>query len=316
MESARNSSGCVRVNTPAFPGSIYGLDRFRQSDVGGATLRDVSGQPRPDRTVTLAAITGNPKNPKAPVDCLDFYTDRIDSLRDQNVDLVCLPEWINACGLAGGAAEWAEPIPGPTSERLAEKARSYGMYVAASIVERQDHGIYNTGLLLDRTGGILGKHRKTQVTLNEGLVDGLAPGNDYPVFRTDFGVVGYMICYDGHYPEIPRILGLQGAEVILFSNMGDGREGGGIWEPVVQTRAIDNQAHIVASLNRGTSCIVSPKGEFLSKGDGEAGSIALATCDLNSSICDFSKLPIHRRYDQLRRADSFSKLTDDLWNSV
>jgi formamidase len=266
--------------------------------------------------VKLAAISGNPKKPKAPVDCLDFYTDRLDTLAGERVDLVCLPELINSTGLEGDSAGWAEPIPGPTSERLAEKARDYGMYVAASLLEQQGDGVYNTGLLIDRTGGILGKYRKTHVTLAEGLLRGTAPGDVYPVFQMDFGSVGYMICYDGHYPEVPRTLGLQGAEVILHSNMGDGREGGRLWESVVRTRAVDNQVHLVAALNRGKTCIVSPNGEFLAEGDGTPGAVVVANCDLNASMCDFSKRPIHRRYDQLRRADTFGELTRHLWDSV
>ena len=127
-------------------------------------------------------------------------------------------------------------------------------------------------------------------------------------------MLGYMICYDAHYPEVPRILGLKGAEIILFSNMGDNREGGVLWESVLRTRAVDNQVHIVAAVNSGRSCIVSPKGEVLAMTDKTAGSVAQAACDLNTSMSDFSKRPIYRRYDQLRRADVFEDLVRDLWD--
>ena len=123
-----------------------------------------------------------------------------------------------------------------------------------------------------------------------------------------------MICYDGHYAEVPQLLGLQGAQIILFSNMGDSREGGDVWESVVRTRAVDNQVHIVAAVNSGRSCIVSPKGELLANTDRTPGAIAQATCDLNTSLCDFSKRPIYRRYDQLRRADLYGDLARHLWD--
>jgi predicted amidohydrolase len=265
------------------------------------------------RLVHAAAISGGPKKPESPAQCLDFYAERIGNLA-QPLDIICLPELINVAGLPGTSSSWAEPIPGPTSELLSEKAREAGAYIGASILEQQGDAVYNTGLLIDRTGGLVGKYRKTHVTLNEGLLRGYAPGNECPVFPTDFGVIGYMICYDGHYPELPRLLSLKGAELILFSNMGDSREGGDLWESVVRTRAVDNQVHIVAAVNSGRSCIVSPKGELLANTDRTAGAVAQATCDLNASLCDFSKRPIYRRYDQLRRADLYDDLARHLWD--
>jgi predicted amidohydrolase len=113
---------------------------------------------------------------------------------------------------------------------------------------------------------------------------------------------------------VSRLLGLQGVDVILFSNMGDSREGGTLWESVVRTRAVDNQVHIVAAVNSGRSCIVSPKGELLATTDKTPGVAAVAACDLNASLCDFTNRPIHRRYDQLRRADLFGDLARHLWD--
>jgi predicted amidohydrolase len=174
--------------------------------------------------------------------------------------------------------------------------------------------VYNTGLLIDRTGGVLGKYRKTHLPIAEGLLRGLAPGETYPVFRTDFGTVGLMICYDGHFPEVARILSLAGAEVILFPNMGDGREEGGLWESVVRTRAVDNQVHVAAAVNSGRSCIVSPRGELLSAADAEPGAVVSARCEIGSSLRDYSGRPIGRRYHQLRRVDTYEALLASTWD--
>lgn len=278
-----------------------------------ARLYDVTDADAPGRRVRLAAISGNPPEPRSPAECIAFYTERMDAAR--GADLVCLPELINVTGVTGmDRAELAEPIPGPTYEHLAEKAREHGFYVAASLLERQGGAIYNTGLMIDRTGGILGKYRKTHLAPGEDLLQGVAPGNDHPVFQTDFGAVGYMICWDGHFPEVPRMLALQGARVILFSNMGDGREGGAIWEPFIRTRAIDNQAHIVAAVNGGRSCIVSPKGEVLALADGTPGARVTAECDLDATISNYTGRPIHRRYDLYRRADTYGLLARHLWD--
>lgn len=137
---------------------------------------------------------------------------------------------------------------------------------------------------------------------------GVTPGDGYPVFALDVGRIGYMICYDAHFPEMPRALALNGAEVIAFSNMGDGREKGAVWESFVRTRAVDNQVHIVAAVNSGRSCVVSPKGEVLAMASTEPGEIAIAECDLTATVSDYTGRPIGRRYDQIRRADTYGDL--------
>jgi len=225
----------------------------------GVRLTDVSDQPYKPRIVRLAAVSGAPEAPKSPQGCLDFYCGRLDKVGREGVDLVCLPEVINTSGLKGDTSRFAEPIPGPSTLRLAAYASKYRMYVAASLSEREGGCLYNTGVLIDREGRIIGKYRKTHLTIGESLLSGKTPGNTYPVFETDFGRVGYMICYDNHYPEVARALAIQGADVIVFSNMGDGREKGILWEPYMRTRALDNQVHPVLhcqpaggdTLNRG-----------------------------------------------------------------
>jgi predicted amidohydrolase len=90
--------------------------------------------------------------------------------------------------------------------------------------------------------------------------------------------------------------------------MGDGREKGTLWEPYVRTRALDNQVHIVAAVNGGRSCIVSPRGALLSLVDKTRGAIALARCDLDETVRNYSGRPIGKRYLQIRRAGTFDIL--------
>jgi len=274
----------------------------------GVHLTDVSDQPYTPRIVRLAAVSGAPEAPKSPQDCLDFYCQRLDEVGTEGVDLVCLPEVINTSGLKGDTSRFAEPIPGPFTSRLAASARKYRMYVAASLSEREGQCLYNTGVLIDREGRIVGKYRKAHLTIGEALLRGKTPGNSYPVFETDFGRVGYMICYDNHFPEVARALAIQGADVIIFSNMGDGREKGILWEPYMQTRALDNQVHIVAAVNGGRSCIVSPRGEILSIVDKTRGAIAMVRCDLDTTVRNYSGRQIGKRYMQVRRSDTFDIL--------
>ena len=280
-----------------------------------AQLTNITDVPVKPRTAYLAAISGKPYKPASPEDCMDFYCKQLDEIGPKGVDLVCLPEVINTDGVAGDRSKLAEPIPGPSSKRLAEKARKYGMYVCASLSEREGDRIYNTGIIIDRSGAIIGKYRKTHLTISELLLSGKMPGDTYPIFQTDIGAIGYMICYDNHYPEVARTLAVKGADIIVFSNMGDGREGGTLWETYIRTRALDNQVHIVAAVNGGRSCIVSPRGELLDINDKTPGAIASAHCDLDASVCDFTGRPIRKRYLRMRRNDTFAPLTGHFWEA-
>lgn len=101
---------------------------------------------------------------------------------------------INRIGAPGEPDEQAEPIPGPTTERLAEHVRRHRSWMAFSIVERDGPDLFNTAVLLDRTGRIAGTYRKVQLPFEE-VSRGIAPGSGFPVFATDFGKVGLLICH-------------------------------------------------------------------------------------------------------------------------
>jgi predicted amidohydrolase len=285
-----------------FSGWVPGEVRWSE-----ARLYAVTGLKAP-RSFRVAVVSGNPPDPSSPADCADFYCDKLDVAASARPNIVCLPELINTTGLPASSETFKEPVPGPTTWRLAEKAREHGFYVGASVLEQSQDRAYNTGVLIDRHGGFVGKYRKTHLPAGESLGRGIAPGNDYPLFHTDFGIVSFMICHDGHFPEVARILALKGAGLILFPNMGDGREGGSLWDSVLRTRAVDSQIPIAAALNNGRSRIVSQKGVFLAETE-EKGGVIWADCDPSESMCDFTGQPIHRRYDLLRRYDTFDALT-------
>jgi predicted amidohydrolase len=127
-------------------------------------------------------------------------------------------------------------------------------------------------------------------------------------FKLIFGKVGLMVCYDNHFPEVARILAVKGAELIAYSNMGDGRVSqGGVWEPFIRTRAIDNHIAIVSAVNQGRSCIVNGGGEILAinkRSSEEPGACVQASVDLNSSVINYSGRSIQKRYMLLRRPDT------------
>src|SRR5690606_15357789 len=106
----------------------------------------------------------------------------------------------------------AEFIPGGAIfSRFAERAAQNGIYVVYSQRETDGHTVYNTGVVIDRAGRLVGKYRKTH--LAPGEADEVTPGDEYPVFECDFGRIAIGLCMDLHYPEIWRIYALDGADV-------------------------------------------------------------------------------------------------------
>ena len=116
----------------------------------------------------------------------------------------------------------AEPIPGPVTNKFSEKARELNSYVVAgSIIEKgEDDKLYSTSPFIDSNGKLIGKVRKSHpenAPAKRELDRGITPGpGDYPVFNTKIGKIGIMIDMDAVAVEVPRILGLKGAELIFW----------------------------------------------------------------------------------------------------
>jgi beta-ureidopropionase len=113
---------------------------------------------------------------------------------------------------------YAERVPGPTTEAVGALAAECGMVVVAPIYEEEQPGVlYNTAVVFDADGRYLGKYRKTHIPQVKGFWEKFyfRPGNlGYPVFNTAVGTIGVYICYDRHFPEGWRALGLAGARIV------------------------------------------------------------------------------------------------------
>ena len=185
--------------------------------------------------------------------------------------MILLPEGATVIGTGKKYEEIAETIPGPTSLRLAQVARERKAYIAVGIYEREGVAIYNTAILLDRQGRLAGKYRKVYLPREE-VEAGLTPGAGYPVFDTDFGRVGLMICWDLQYSDPAKHLARQGAELILMPIWGGN-------ETLAKARAIENHVYLVSSGYDFPTMIINPEGEILSRA-AEKGTAATATLDL------------------------------------
>ena len=138
---------------------------------------------------------------------LDFTIERMDFASTCGPDIVCTPE----CFL-----KTPETPPGPITERLGEWGRAHHCYVIASIYTLQEGRKYNSAVLLDRQGRVVGQYNKIHPTEGE-IKDGITPGDeDPPVFKTDFGTIGIQICFDVNWRDTWSRLKHKGAEIVFW----------------------------------------------------------------------------------------------------
>ncbi len=175
--------------------------------------------------------------------------------------------------------DYAEAVPdGPTTERFQSLAKELGMVLVLPVYEQEQPGIlYNTAAVIDADGTYLGKYRKTHIPQVKGFWEKFyfRPGNlGYPVFETAVGRVGVYICYDRHFPEGWRALGLGGAQIVFNPSATSRGLSAYLWQ-LEQTSAAVANMYYVGAINRvgieplgdndfyGTSYFADPRGQFV-----------------------------------------------------
>jgi len=257
----------------------------------------VESPPARPRKVRLATIHFRPTGGKTPAGNCRLFAPLIAQAAARKADLVVLPETLTFYGTRLSYVEAAEPIPGPSTEYFGKLAAAHNLYLVVGLLERDQHLVYNTAVLIGPDGKVVGKYRK--VCLPRGEIEGgITPGHDYPVFATRFGKVGMMICYDGFFPEVARELSNHGAEVIAWP----------VWgcNPLLaQARAAENHVYLVSSTYTDASqhwirsAIYDHTGTARAAAD-KWGEVVVVEVDLNeptvwSGIGDFKAELDHHR---------------------
>jgi predicted amidohydrolase len=216
---------------------------------------------------------GLPREVASAVDC---WASLVEVACQRKPQLIVTPELV-----IGGTplVEGSVAVPGPATRPFARLAREHQVHLVLGVKERAGDAVYNSAVLLGPDGKLLGVYRKVHLASSEGL-SGISPGNSFPVFETNIGRIGCLICMDTTLSESARMLALQGADFICFPIMGDLRAdrwspGPPVfnedrWKAIMRTRAMDNQVCMVVAGNfvRG-SCIVDRKGDILAWNEGD-----------------------------------------------
>lgn len=223
------------------------------------------------RRVRIAAVNLRPERTQSAQESVDAFLRLVDERLRTPADLILLPEGITVVGTGRSYVEVAESVPGPTTAKLGELARRHRAWVAAGIYERDGRAVYNTAVLVDREGRVAGRYRKVYLPREE-VERGLTPGHAWPVFDTDFGRVGMMICYDVFFPDPARALAAQGAELILLPIWGGD-------ETLAAARAIENRVFLAASGYDHPTYIMDPDGKRVAQAP-QRGELAVAEIDL------------------------------------
>lgn len=234
---------------------------------------------------------------------IDKHIKILDDAANKGVKILCLQElFYGPYFPAEQKTKWydlTERIPeGPTIQLMMEKAKKYKLALLVPIYEEEIPGVYyNTTAVIDADGSYLGKYRKTHIPhTHPGFWEKFyfKPGNlGYPVFKTAYATVGIYICYDRHFPEGARILGLKGAEIIFNPSATVAGLSEYLWKLEQPAHAVAN-GYFVGAINRvghelpwdigefyGTSYFCNPRGEIFAEASRDKDELLIADLDLN-----------------------------------
>jgi beta-ureidopropionase len=235
---------------------------------------------------------------------VDKHIDLIGKAAERGANVCCLQEiFYGPYFCAEQDPRWyrtAEPVPdGPTIGLMQELAKQHKMVMVVPVYEEAMTGVYyNTAAVIDEEGTYLGKYRKNHIPhCHPGFWEKFyfTPGDvGYPVFETRYGNIGVYICYDRHFPEGARELGLNGAEIVFNPSATVAGLSEYLWKLEQPAHAVANQ-YFVGAINRvgteapwnigefyGQSYFCDPRGQIMVEGSRDQDEVVIADLDLDT----------------------------------
>lgn len=250
------------------------------------------------KIVRAALIQAHANLPKD--EAMAKHVEMIEQAAAQGAQIVCLQEiFFGPYFCAEQDPKWfetAEPDDGPTVSRMRELARKHEVVLVVPFFEKEFDGVfYNTAVVIERDGTVLGKYRKTHIPQVGPIFWEkyfFKPGNlGYPVWDTSVGRVGVFICYDRHFPEPARMLGLKGAELTFNPSATIESLSKYLWQLEQPAHAVAN-GFFVGAINRvgeeivdgarfyGSSYFCDPRGQIVAQASDREDEVLVADLDL------------------------------------
>ena len=285
------------------------------------------------RTVRCGLIQATCENAEAPIDeikktALAKHEKFIEEAASKGVQILCMQEiFFGPYFCADQDEKWygiAEPIPGPTVEWAQGLARKHQMVIVVPIYEEAMPGVYyNTAAVVDADGTMLGIYRKNHIPQLKGFLEKFyfKPGNlGYPTFKTRYANVGVYICYDRHFPEGARLLGLHGAEIVFNPSATIAGLSKYLWELEQPAHAVAN-GYFVGAINRvgvekpwesgkfyGSSYFCDPRGQIVVQASEDREELIVADLDLEM----IEKVRQTWQFYRDRRPDTYGDMSNQL----
>ncbi|MBN4074065.1 carbon-nitrogen hydrolase family protein [bacterium AH-315-E10] len=247
---------------------------------------------------------------------IDLFGDALMSQCSKEIDLIVCVEDMPGLGLCSTylddpsvfeeLVQFSEPI---VHACLAKAALHFNMHIVGCYNRKENAEVYNCAVLIDRSGNETGCYRKVHLPGSESWLVGA--GDSFPVFETDIGKIGMLICYDDNWPEAATCLMLNGANIICHPTLAtplDFR---------VRTRAFDNKVYYLTT-SRQYSMIAAPNGEILANA-GDAHPCVIQTEQNMGDYLEFPKLysslysgitNVRDRHVALRKVDAYDPLVN------
>ncbi|MDC0254106.1 hypothetical protein OAK75_04360 [Bacteriovoracales bacterium] len=233
---------------------------------------------------------------------LDAHIPHIEEAAKKGVQILCFQEVFTGPYFCPSQdSKWyglAERIPeGPTTQKMMELAKKHKMVIVVPIYEEEMPGVYyNTAAVIDADGTYLGKYRKNHIPQVAGFWEKFffKPGNtNYPVFKTKYATVGVYICYDRHFPDGARCLGLSGAEIVFNPSATVAGLSEYLWKLEQPAHAVAN-GYYIAAINRvgteapwnigefyGQSYFCNPRGQIIAEASRDKDELLVADLDMD-----------------------------------
>jgi len=272
--------------------AAVGVAAAATHSLSGNPLKGISETTRSGTTARIITTCQNGEGHSTVEKNRDTMLALFDRALKQKPDLVCFPEAFTGVGVQDKTREHiAEPVPGPTTDAFARRAKAHRCYVICPIQTAREGKLWNSAVVLDRSGQILGIYDKMHpVTTSPDytvLENGTFPGGEPSVFDLDFGRIGIQICFDAGFPETWAALARKGAKAVFWPSAYHGGF-------PLQTYAYLHHYYVITSVHTDQSRIIDPCGRVVAQTDSHVNFVVrdlnldfvVAHYDFNFSIPD------------------------------